>query len=157
MANTVIGLDADNQDITLFSCADKTKYVLIDSKNEGNGRESLYQRADGNPEYPASVRVGHYPNPKGLDGFGLTNISFKFSTFVEYDDGVNAPVYRPCAATLAWTMPGSAGVVDNATQLKFLQNLLSFALHIDAGVVDADVLDELKYGITNSVMSHIDT
>lgn len=156
-SKTILNLDSDNDAIASahWNFADKANYVVASRPLvQANGtRETIYQKLDGDPDWPLSVRIGVYPAPRANDGIGKVNASTKLSTFVEFlDTQTNVTSYFPCNMTLAWEMPGNSCIPDSTMMLHMIQNLVSFMLPLVAGEFDATVLDEMLYGITDAAL-----
>lgn len=155
MATQVLNTDSTPAlDILNFNYIDRAKYAFVDSVVKGNTRESIFQKVDGNPAYPQQIRVGWYFNPSGSSQGGVTNISIKLSTFVQFD--LETDVYEEATATLAWSMPGRSGIPDKATVLRLLQNLVSIVLPLANGVIVDTALDQLEFGVTNGLFAIVD-
>lgn len=149
MSNTysIIGIDEATKftDFDLMA-KDPTKWSLVDVQVLANGgRESVYQRVDGEPDYPATCRVGFYPNKAGG-----SNVSVKISTFgkVVHDDATIE--FKPLTATLASTVPYGGGTCDNADYAALIQNLLSWMIpSVTGGNADLTALAKLQFGIVD--------
>jgi hypothetical protein len=89
-------------------------FVKIDSKVEGENRETFYQSTDGTPDTAPTLRIGYYPNAKANGGMGSCNYSIKLTrpiNLVNDDDEVVLTV--ACPFTLAWTLPGLSPIDEN--------------------------------------------
>lgn len=157
MSTALLNLETKPLAVTAMSFIDRSHYVLIDQTVSGDSREAIYQRTVGQVDTPATLRVGVYSNPKSNNGYGQTNVSLKWNTFLETTDGDDVVTNRPASFTLAWTMPGATGVPVAAEVLAAVQQLVSWVCHLDGGTFDTDVLNELAYGIVVNMDGHSDT
>jgi hypothetical protein len=155
ITHSILNLDTATVDVAAIVVPTMAQYALVDTKLLDPGRESLYQKVGGNEEYPLTVRVGHYPK-KGSDGVGQVNISVKISTFVETVDDVSGETLRvlPCSMTLAWSVPGTSGVPDEADLMALICMPLTWVLPVASGAFTGDALDELKFGVVNQLVAH---
>jgi len=153
---TLLNVENDvDVDIAALKAVDKTDFVLVDTQIVANdGREAIYQKVAGDEEHPLTVRIGWYPSPKGNSGFGLTNISIKISTFLKSaeTDGTVNWIY-PVTATLATQAPGLSGLPAEASMRTLVENLFSWMIPVQTGVLTSLALDQLKFGVVNGMIA----
>lgn len=140
--------------ITALNVATKADFVLIDSKVDGDNKEATYQLAAGDPDYPLSLRVGHYVNRSANNGAGQTNISVKLSTSVSKLDGTETLWTSPASVVIATTMPGTSGVPDATDYASLLGLAFSWIIPVIAGSISEAALDELQFGVVNQLLDH---
>lgn len=148
ITTTIEHVGNDEVSITKFHCPDFTEYRVVNTDFRADGgRETVYQRAEGDPEHPCLVRLGYFP-PKNS---GNTNISLKISTWVKRSDSVTgSETWLPVTGTLATSMP-YGGIPDGQDYADLLQNLLSwfFLGNVPTDVIPvADVITPLSFGLT---------
>lgn len=150
MTVSIIGIDQTREPMNIARF-DPAKYAvaLEPYPVNGGGKECVLQRIEGDPRWPTSIRIGHYP----AQGVGkATNISIKYSTFSK-DDGGEEDVYSPFTITIATGSQGVGGVPDVADFIDALTNALSFFLPDVTGENDdpvETVVNSLKYGIVDN-------
>lgn len=153
MPDGIQNLESNSLNTATWQVANKAAYTITENKAINGGHETIYLLASGDERYPISVRIGHYPNPKGLEGAGQTNVSIKMSAYVTETGGDGVVVAKPCSATLAWSMPGMTGAPDEAGLLKMIQQLVSWVTPFTLGVPGTGAIDQLKYGLTSGMAS----
>lgn len=145
----IVHVDNNEVDIDKFHVPDFTEYRVVNSDFNivSGGRETVYQRAEGDPEHPCLVRLGYFPPKNGSN----TNISLKISTWVKRSDSVSGvETWLPCTATLATSMP-YGGVPDAQDYADLLQNALAwfFLGNVPADVIPtSEVIEPLAFGLT---------
>jgi len=151
--------DSNDVDVTVFSAAPKTDFKVIDTVTDPakGSREAEYQKVTGDEEYPMTMRVGRYVNARAEDGIGRTNTSLKLSTFVQKTDVDDVIWTLPGWVTIAISMPGTSGIPDTAAVIELITNAFSWLVPVDAGVLSADALDEVKFGVVNGLTEHADS
>lgn len=101
---------------------DFANYQLLATYKVEGGWESVYNHNGADPLYPASLRVGIYPNSKT----NRTNFSIKLITrAVETDGAGDVVLDEEASATLALSVPGVNGLFDLTTAQQLLLNLVS--------------------------------
>jgi hypothetical protein len=125
-------------------------FVKIDSKVDGENRETLYQSTDGSAESAPTLRIGYYPNAKANGGIGSCNYSIKLSRPVQVlDSNDEVVMVAPATVTLAWTMPGLSPV-DEDTHLPVLLETVLQAIHISESAEYSDLrFNAASFGITD--------
>jgi hypothetical protein len=144
----ILGLDSavtmNDMDVPGY---DPTKFgLVIPVLNADGSREAIFQRSDGDPDHPTSVRVGVYP-PK--NGGGVTNISVKLQTWSKtvFDDGTEA--YDPQTFTFASSGKRQGGVTDVADYRVAVLNLISWVLPLFTGTGYDEAILKLMFGIVD--------
>lgn len=100
---------------------DVANYQLLGSYKVDGGWEAIYNHIGADPLYPASLRVGIYPNSKT----NRTNFSVKIVTrAVETDGGGEVISDDEVTATLALSVPGVNGLFDLTSAQQLLFNLV---------------------------------
>jgi hypothetical protein len=127
-----------------------SKWELVDTREVKDGQEAEYRLIDGDPKYPAKIRLGVYTKN------GRRNISARFETFVKITDDNSVVTYEPWSVVVA--PAGPEGATLNATGAgKAVENVLLFSgilspaatPALSAGSVSRDttVKDRLTFGI----------
>lgn len=100
---------------------DVANYQLLATYKVDGGWEAVYNHNGSDPLYPASLRVGIYPNVKT----NRTNFSIKITTRAVETDGAGAVILdEEASATLALSVPGVTGLFDLTTAQQLLLNLV---------------------------------
>lgn len=135
---------------------DVTKFALVDQQvtPDGNTRESFYQMLEGSEEHPLTLRAGYYKNPKLNAGIGGVNTSMKLTTYVQKADVDDVLWTLPLTVTLAVSAPGGSPMPDAENLISLLDLVLTAYTPFVAGVQDQAIIDEIKFGIMNRIMSH---
>lgn len=158
MTITTVSLNqGDNIDVAFtLPLTDVAAFALIDTKvsEDGNSRESVYQKISGNEEYPYFMRVGVYKNPKANNGIGSTNVSVKITNNVQKADVDSLIWVLPETWTLAKSAPGGSAFPDSDADVEMIGTLVSTYLNVASGVITTANIDELKFGITNRILEH---
>lgn len=159
----ILSVDATSDIINNWAVSDKSDFVLIDTKVNGENREAVYQRVGSVDllDYPMTVRVGYYP--KVSNGVRTTNISLKVSTFVQTgeDDGASTTYHSwdPITCTIAFSGPGPSCAIDALETgggfLALLMNAVSWLAPMSGTdpnkVLSASAIDLLKFGVVNTL------
>jgi len=132
---------------------DPTTWAHVDTQVLDNGgRESVYQRNDGEVEYPTTMRIGVYPKSGSPATY---NVSFRYNGFVKQLDGAILVDAQPFTAVFAWTMPW-APVPDLADLFELIQNLFSWVIpDVVAGALDDAFITNLQFSLTELDLSGI--
>jgi hypothetical protein len=131
----------------------RTNLVLVDSFESPSklDRESTYQLATGDENYPLTVRVGIYLKPDANNGIGAKNISVAIHTVAdEVDDTTEEVLWKlPVKATLAISLPGVSGLVDTADFIDLVSNLYTMFFSGVDGNTDpnTNIADKMKFNI----------
>lgn len=136
-------------------------WELVDQKVVPNGHEAVYQYMAGDPQFPATVRLGCY------SAKGRQNLSAKLDTFVTITDDLAETVKtEPWSAVVAISGPeGQALNIDSsAGSWAALSNLLlfSFAPHnvtplYGGGAATQDPIhDRLKFAVPTVDLGSLD-
>lgn len=134
---------------------DRTNLVLVsdDTERSGGGlaRRFEYVLAEGDDAYRTTVRSEVRTNPKGLGGFGQTDISIRLTTDVTEIDDTSGELLmqQPISGVIAISIPGIAGVHDVAQLVDFIGNLYSLTYNgVDVNTdPNTNVIDKFKFGI----------
>lgn len=132
---------------------DPSLWAHVDTQVLDNGgRESVYQRNDGEVEYPTTLRIGVYPK----EGTPATfNVSFRQSGFVKQLDGTDVLDVQPYSVVYAWTMPW-APVPDLADVFELVQNVFSWIIpDVVSGALDDAFVTNLQYSLTELDLSGV--
>lgn len=144
-------------DIAVIKAADRGDYAIISPapSQDDDTREAVFQKVVGNAEYPLSVRIGWYKNPKANDGIGSTNVSVKVSSYLQKLDDDNDVLWtKPCSVTLATNMPGLTAVPDTDDVMELVGNAVTWLLPVQSGAIVTDVLEEVKFGVVGNLLAH---
>lgn len=152
----VINLQTSNVEVSALYRPDFSDWNLVESTDNDGAREAIYQKMSGDPQYPATVRIGIYDN----EAKQTTSISLKLSTFVKVTDDDGDVTYEPFTCTVAMTGPykqvlgasHSTTAVDNLIAWGFKPVESTPAIGSFTSV-DWSLYDRLKYGIPNFDLS----
>lgn len=93
-----------------------------DTPNTKEGvKEATYVYMGGDPQYPATIRIGCYQNANGRD-----NISAKLSTFTKITDDDGNITYEPYVYTMAVSGP-TGGAWSGTAKRQGFENLMLFS------------------------------
>lgn len=153
MSITKAILDVDASTGTLnFAPTDKSDFVCVDTKVNGETREAIYQRAvdADDVDHPSYMRQGYYP--KGAGEEATASHSAKITTWISLTDSVSGEViYKPFTITLATNGPGKTGGIDAPEFPAIVHNLVSWWLPTVAAAPSQLAIDQLKRGIVNQL------
>lgn len=148
ITKVITDIDQVGHALTAWFPVDKSDFVLVDTKVNGEAREAVYQRVTDSDDvnHPSSVRVGYYPKAT------TSNYSIKVTTWVKTEDSVTGEVvWEPISATLALTGPGRAGGLDATGSLYLLCNLFSWMWPAGGTAFTNAAIDLLKFGVVNTL------
>lgn len=158
ITKAVIDVDSAVKAAMNWTPADKSDFVVVDTKVTGENREAIYQRAIDADEvdFPSSIRQGYYPKTSG--GESSANHSTKFNTWIRVTDSVTGEVkLKPLTVTLALSGPGMTGGLDATDLMTAVMNTVSWVLPLNEGMVSNKALLLLMRGIVNTLNTLIDT
>lgn len=153
ITKTVTDVDSASHALTAWYPADKSDFVLIDTKVNGEAREAVYQRVTDADDinHPSTVRIGYYPKAT------QSNISLKMNTWISTTDSVSGEVlWEPLAVTFAISGPGRSGGLDADDLLTVCTNLFSWMWPSNGATFDRSAVDLLKFGVVNTLNSLAD-
>lgn len=138
---------------------DVEAFALVDFKasEDGLSKEAVYQLLQGSVESPLYIRVGHYKNLKANGGIGSTNMSVKLTTASQKADVDDVIWTSPEVYTLAKSSPGAAAFTNFDHDKEAIGAIVSVMFNVVAGVVTANNMNEMNFGVVNRVLEHANT
>lgn len=134
-------------------------WELVDQKEPKDGKEAIYQLMDGDPLYPATIRIGAYEKADGSKSF-----SVRFSTWVKITDDNDVISYKKKEYVVATNTDAGVHTGESYDHCA-IGNVLIFGGFISplatpalgAGVsVDQTILNRRKFGIPSFDPSDVD-
>lgn len=151
-----------NEDITM-SRPEFSKWELVDTVESPGKKEATYQYLTGDPEYPATIRIGIYENES--NNSKTTSVSAKLSTYLKKTDDDGVITYHPwsvvvaCNGPHAQTLTGSGVKAAISNVLLFSGLIKPLATPLLQGTpvtTDATVFNRLKFGVPTFDPSDMD-
>lgn len=154
----VLNVQSDyGEDITVYRPM-FSKWELIDQVDVRDGQEAIYKYMDGDPQYPATIRLGTYVKA------GKLNLSAKLETFMMITDDASNVTFHPWNCVIA--LSGPEGQTINGSYWKHaLFNLALFSFvpvaatpALQASPVSGDntIVNRMKFGVPSFTPSDMD-